>query len=109
MMTSNRPESPPRRCGPLQSIPTTLYVEIPTDRDYARVLAQTEVIYDQLLAERRAKLELSVEDKRRQFSSKRMELVNAGETAKVSTKGTTLQGKILYICRTPKNNENRMA
>lgn len=72
-----------RRSGFLHAIPTTLFVNIPTDRDYARVLAQTEVVYDQLLEERRAKLERKISDKKQQFEIKHLELVNSGDMIRV--------------------------
>jgi len=85
--------------GNMPSIPTTLFVDIPTDRDYAPVLVQTEVVYDQLLAERYQKFKISIDDKIRQFNCKYLELVNAGDLVKVSESSLIVQHVVIDFRR----------
>jgi hypothetical protein len=66
----------------LACIPTTLSVRSPLDRDYAPVLAQTEVVYDALLAEQHEKLVATICRRRAEFEEKLGELVSAGEHEK---------------------------
>ena len=58
----------------LSEIPTTLHIYIPHDRDYAIILRQTEVVYDQLLAQRRAKLQQKYIERRQDYLDKFEEL-----------------------------------
>jgi len=66
----------------LPSIPTTLSVQVPEDRDYSQVLTQTEIVYDQLLAERYHKLMNAIKTRYKEYADKYAELMSAGEHEK---------------------------
>lgn len=64
----------------LSPIPTTIYAQVPDERNYSALLRQTELVYDQLLAERQRKLQQKISERQTEYQEKYTQLSHTNRT-----------------------------